>query len=491
MRDRSRASQLRQAKCVSADQPAGALASLDPIAYRRPVEECVSPSQVAEYLGTYVEAYRQEFERFTAAPPDGAGYPARAISPYLTTGALTCLIARGGTAIADFGWEPSYEWHVAGGPALMSDFEPTRVSPEVTELLRREGLLGQSIGIYRVVAPNNQIPDEEWRGVLPEPTATVSVALDDGTTIEASALDVEWRDLVARLTFGVIGPILDFHLPEAQLPYWTPAILTDLGFLPADRSAHRFFHYLELAPHVSAAAWDRQSIWARVQVDVRRDFASAPVEPGAQIRTGGRPPEWSRPTFATRIPLLADAIADLRVALDQEPPPPEDAMQALFEKHPLLLNVYGIVRPKPRFCYPETAAPNGKTHVEPDFIVVEHLVSGPRYELVEIERPGKQLSTQAGHARVDLTQAAWQIGEWKAYIANHYELIRDEFPGITNFRTSIIISRATEASFGKSEIRGWMQTARAQLAVDDILLYDDVLHRAESAYNHLIGTTAA
>jgi len=427
----------------------------------------VDASQAASYLAAYIAEYRREFERFTAAPPLGAGFPARAISPYLTTGAFTCLLARDGSAIINFGEEPQHAWHIAGGPALMPDFEPTRTPDEVTELLRREGLLGKPIGIHRIVAPGNDIPAEAWRGELPAPTSTASRELADGTTVEACELDLNWSDLVARLTFGAFGPVLDVRLNPPTSPYWAPVLVTNLGFFPADRTARRFFRYLELAPHVASAAWDEKSIWARVYADVRRDFAHAPADDGGGIRWTGDPPADAPPpppSLTTRLPLLQEAIAELRSALALDPPPKEGSLQGLLEKHPLLLNVYGRVQPKPRFEYPAHGGPTGKTFVEPDFLVIEELVSGPRYELIEIERPGKQLATQAGHARVDLTQAAWQIGEWKSYIANHYDLIRDEFPGIPNHRTTIIISRAIESSFSGSEVREWLDVARSQLS---------------------------
>jgi hypothetical protein len=454
----------------------------------------VDASHAANYLTAYIAEYRREFERFTAGPPLGAGFPPRAISPYLTTGAFTCLLARGGSAIVNFGTEPDHGWHIAGGPALMPDFEPTRTPDEVTELLRREGLLGKPIGIYRIVAPGNDIPPAAWRGELPAPTSTASRKLADGTTVEACELDLEWSDLVARLTFGAFGPVLDMRLAPPNSPYWKPVIVSNLGFFPADRSARRFFRYLELAPHVAPAAWDEQSIWVRAYADVRRDYAEAPAEEGGGIRWPGDPPANappSAPSVTTRLQPLQEAIAELRSALALDPPPDEERLQRLLEKHPLLLNVYGRVEPKPRFKYPAHGGPTGKTYVEPDFLVIEELVSGPRYELIEIERPGKQLATQAGHARVDLTQAAWQIGEWKSYIANHYDLIREEYPGIPSHRTAIIISRASESSFAGSEFREWLDVARSQLGVDDILLYDDVLRRAQTAYDRLVAAVAA
>jgi hypothetical protein len=75
-------------------------------------------------------------------------------------------------------------------------------------------------------------------------------------------------------------------------------------------------------------------------------------------------------------------------------------------------------------------------------------------------------------------------------LANHYDLIRDEFPGLPNHRTTIIISRATEASFAGSDFREWLDVARSQLGVDDILLYDDVLRRAQTAYDRLVAAVA-
>jgi hypothetical protein len=459
----------------------------------------VDASQAASYLVSYITEYRREFERFTAAPPLGAGVPARATSPYLTPGAFTCLLARDGSAIIKFGQEPQHAWHIAGGPALMPDFEPTRTPDEVTQLLRRKGILGKPIGIHRIVAPSNDIPAEAWRGELPAPTSTASRQVADGTTVEACELDLDWSDLVARLTFGAFGPVLDVRLDPPTSPYWKPIIVTDLGFFPADRSARRFFRYLELAPHRAPGAWDEQSIWARVYADVRRDFAQAPTEEGGGIRWSGEPPVGAPESLedvavedvTARLPLLEEAIAELRSALALDPSPKEESLQRLFEKHPLLLNVYGRVQPKPRFEYPAHGGPTGKTFVEPDFLVIEDLVSGPRYELIEIERPGKQLATQAGHARVDLTQAAWQIGEWKSYIDNHYDLIRDKFPGVPNHRTTIIISRATESSFAGSNFREYLDVARSQLRVDDILLYDDVLRRAQTAYDRLVAAVAA
>jgi Domain of unknown function (DUF4263) len=345
----------------------------------------------------------------------------------------------------------------------------------------------------RIVGSGERLPAAIWNGKIPRARASATADVGEGTIIEACELDVDWRELIARLTFGAFGPILDLQLADGTSPFWMPVIVQDLGFTRADRAAKRFFHHLELDPHVDDAAWDKRAIPVRVSADVRRDFIAAPLEPGGRIRVPGPQasfPVPAPPTIADQLPALASAVAELREALEADPPPDEAVMQTLFETHPVLLNVYGRVIPQPRLEYPEGGGPTRKTFVEPDFIIVEDLVSGPRYELIEIERPGKQMATAAGHSRVDLTQAAWQIAEWRAYIANHYDLIRDRYPGISmQHRSTIIISRATERSFGRAEIQSWIELARTQLRVDDILLYDDVLRRAQSALDRLVATT--
>jgi hypothetical protein len=123
----------------------------------------------------------------------------------------------------------------------MPDFEPTRTPEEVTEFLRRERLLGKSIGIYRFGAPDNDIPAEAWRGELPAPTAAASRQLADGTTVEACELNLDWSDLIARLTFGLFGPVLDLRLNPPTSPYWKPIIVTTwASFRPTEAHVGSF-----------------------------------------------------------------------------------------------------------------------------------------------------------------------------------------------------------------------------------------------------------
>lgn len=235
---------------------------------------------VAEYLTRYVEAYRAEWARFTQPPPLGAGYPALRHSPYLLAGEMYCYVATDGVAIASYAWEPPAQWFIAGGPALLTDTDPSSVPSEIERLraqARTEaGDESGSIGIYRMVG-ELEIPT--FRGVLPEPIISESTIAGGDLTLHVHEYALDWKALVARLTFGAFGPILDPHLPRAESDLWNPSITRDLGFISADPAYRRFFHYLELSPHVDGAAWDRRAIWARVHVDLRRDFAHAFTAP--------------------------------------------------------------------------------------------------------------------------------------------------------------------------------------------------------------------
>lgn len=442
-----------------------------------------------EYLQRYVEAYRAEWIRFTEPPPGGAGYPALRVSPYLLAGELICYVAVDGVAIASYESEPPGQWFIAGGPALTVDTDPTSVPPEIqslrAEARARAADQGGHIGIYRIVG---QVDTPTLRGVLPTPIAEDSATAGGDLTVRVVDYPLDWSTLVARLTFGAFGPVLDPHLPAAASDFWNPSITRDLGFMAADPAYRRFFHYLELSPHIDAAAWEPRSIWARVHVDLRRDFAhafTAPSEGGGYL---GVPPLDPRAVltdlFSDRLAGLGRAIDAFVELLDRESHGAERIFQDFLEANTVLLDVYGQIEPRPRFHYPPGDSPLGKTYVEPDFLVK---YPGQQYRLIEIERPGKQFGTQRGQASADLTQAAFQIAEWKTYIANHYDLLRERYPGIsTSCRTTIVISRATAQQLGgERDVRRLIELYSAQLGADDIVLYDDLIARAREAYDRL------
>lgn len=278
----------------------------------------------AEYLNRYVQAYRSEWARFTQAPPEGAGYPALRVSPYLSAGELFCYIATDGVAIASYAPEPNSHWYIAGGPALVTDSKPTSVPPEIERLRANARTLaaddGGFIGIYRL---GGDVDPATARGVLPEPITAESVTVGGDLRIEVAEYPLQWTDLVARLTFGAFGPILNAHLPGPDDDIWNPTIVRQLGFMAANPEHRRFFNRLELSPHVDDAAWDPRSIWARVHIDLRRDFAHAfaATQPGGYLGVSGQDPRVELiERFSDRLAALGratEALAGLEAACVQ------------------------------------------------------------------------------------------------------------------------------------------------------------------------------
>src|SRR5919198_5919695 len=170
----------------------------------------VSANDAANYLKRYAEAYRSEYDGFTKRPPVGGGYPRLPVSPYLTSPEILCYLTPDGAVVADHSWQPDYEWYIAGGPALMVDFQETRTPPEVTERLRAAGILGKNIGIYRIVGQGG-VPEEMWNGNLGEPVETAERSLAS-TRILVRRFDLDCKTLIQRLTYGALGFIIDFEL---------------------------------------------------------------------------------------------------------------------------------------------------------------------------------------------------------------------------------------------------------------------------------------
>ncbi len=440
--------------------------------------------QIAHYLAMYIRAYRDEYRLFVDSPPKGGGYPPLQVSPYLYTAQLFCLVGRDGYAIADFSRQPEYRWEIAGGPALVTDFPESRTPQEIIAVLKAEGIWGKPIGLYRIVARSG-ITDEIWRGDLGRVVASIQVQAE-GVQISVDKYNIDWLSLVQRLTFGAYGLILDVKLPEPTSPFWRPHITRDLGFVPADRNNKRFFHYLELDPHLDDAAWDERSIPTRISVDLRRDFANSFAErhhdAGGTISFGA-PKLWVE-RFHDRLRIFVDTISQFARLLSEKPDAEESVFHQFLELNPIMLDAYGDIKSKPRFVYPPGESPLGKEYVEPDFIVC---YPNNSYKLIELERPSKSLGTKRGEPRADITQAAFQIAEWKTYILKHYDQIRQEFPGLSlDHRTMIVISRATEKSVGTGrEVREYLELVKNQLKVDEVFTYDDLVERAASAYARL------
>jgi hypothetical protein len=126
-----------------------------------------------------------------------------------------------------------------------------------------------------------------------------------------------------------------------------------------------------------------------------------------------------------------------------------------------------------------------KEYLEPDFII---RLPGDSCKIVELEKPGKRMATKQGQPRAEVGQGAFQLAEFRDYILNHYDQIKEEFPGINIRSTSmLVISRATEESVGKGrEVRRYMDLVAQQYRVGEVFLYDDLVNRAKQAYTQLV-----
>lgn len=181
---------------------------------------------------------------------------------------------------------------------------------------------------------------------------------------------------------------------------------------------------------------------------------------------------------------LEKIIDDFRQLLFKNTYSDERIFHDFLYKNSILLDVYGDVYSKPKFEYPPNASPLGKKYIEPDFIIQ---YPDKSYMLVELERASKKVSTIQGQPRSEFTQASFQIAEWKTYIAENYNLVKDRYPGISvNCRSMLIISRNFDENFGRwYSIEECKKHLKMQYRVDYIYTYDDILNRANDAFLNL------
>ncbi len=444
---------------------------------------------VSTFLFAYAARYREAYAKATAAPPEGPGYPAMLNSPYLRSAHFEVYVARDGVVVNEIGNEPAHAWYVAGGPALKVDFEPSRTPQWVDETLKRNGLYGKPIGIYRIVA-NNYIPSPVWRGRIRGIARTIDLR-DEATDINLSLKEVSisLKELVSCLSFGAYGVVLDINLPTPKSPIGESNLFRNFGVFPADLNDRRFFSHLEIHGQSDECAWDPRIINLRVQQDIRRDMANAladPTQSGGGTMSSGAGPSWLE-TYSNRMETLNTAIADLRAALLTNGDGVEAVFHDVLQKHPLLLDVYGTCESKPQFKYPSgKTSPIGKVSLEPDFLIA---YPDQSYKLIEIERPSKGISTTQGQPRAELGQAVFQTAEWKHFIATHYQVLQQRYPGIqSKCKTSVIMSRSNQQSFKNiDDIQEYKGLIMGQYNIDEFLTFDDLYDRACTAYTLLSG----
>jgi hypothetical protein len=165
----------------------------------------------------------------------------------------------------------------------------------------------------------------------------------------------------------------------------------------------------------------------------------------------------------------------------------EIVFQEFLEAHPELLDLYGRVIPQPRFSYPAGTSPIGKSYVEPDFVIS---YNDGTYRIVEIERPNKRISTSRGQPRSEVTQAVFQLSEFRTFIEDHANVLQSDFPGIraSGCRYTLIIGRkeiSPESPFCNFE--NLRAHVRGTYRADDVWVFDDLIDRARTALDAFRG----
>jgi hypothetical protein len=431
----------------------------------------IDARQVADYLIRYIERYRQTYAKFIDPPPAGHGYPDLHISPYLYSTELNCYLADDGYAIWD-GWEvadPTKAIRVAP-PDSRTEAEIRALEGRIFPVLSVQNLSAQ--GAIRFCR-------------MPGPTVAITETFKGTTRLNVRQYATDIQSLLLMLTLGcnVIAEPMSTINQGPTNDFWVPNTLRNATFCSQGDVYARFYHYLQVSRYLDESAWEPRTIWARVRVDLVQDFLSAlDIESrpdGATIGYG----RYGDIAF-DRLSLLGRAIDRFQELLKERGDAPESVFHDFLASNPVLLDAYGTPVSKPRWHYPEGESPLGKTYVEPDFVMKYH---GGGYKLIELERPSKRLATTQGQPRAEVTQATFQIAEWRAFIDHHYPEIKDKLPHITSrCPAMVVISRTSEKAVGAGrDFEAYLQLLNANYPGIEFYTYDDIVIRAREMYARL------
>jgi hypothetical protein len=450
------------------------------------------------YLKEYITKYRATYNNYIAEPPIGGGYPNLVISSYLNASHIKCFIASDGVIITDTSNPPENQWWVAGGPALMVDKKESVTPAWVKDFLKEAELDGKFIGIYGING-GKEVPADYWQGrVIFQEGLELEV---NETLVTVCKVNYSTADLLKRMTFGALGYILDFPLPDRNSPPCIPITIYKMGFLTADRKNRKFYRMMEIYPHLDKAVWDLSSIDFRVDYDVSRDFkrrltSALENEYGGLIylANGNRILlESMRKELVTkssesadkRLPDLANKLKDCINEFSRLLESSGDEVEAIYHdylvQNPILLDAYATAMSKPEFKYPP-GAPYKKSSVIPDFLLK---YPDGKYKLVEIERPNKKFTTKQDVQGAEFTQARNQINEWFDYIREYYELLKFQYPDINRYCKSALI-------YGRSENLSMIARRHLEIGLEptELYTYDDLLSKAKQLHASLINLIA-
>lgn len=386
-------------------------------------------------------------------------------SPFLENRPIRIIVCRDGVAFLSTQPEPPPGWYIAGGPALMADSNPTRTSAAVRNKIRNAGLEGKSIGIYRIIVPDPWL-ERHWHNLAPPMVTSFSPPTAKPIDIEIYAVDI--NEIVRYLTFGVFGGALPLPFESNPSP-WEIGGLFRIGFTTADRNHRRFLNYFRIIQTTKLQHFLDYLSNRNAAADIDSLFR---LQVGGGYLDVGKPSNGSRAEITLRN--TAQAIDELIRILEQEPHAEERRFQILLERNPLILDrdAESVVS-RPKFRCPPGEQINGKSYVEPDFV----LKKGSTYVVVEIERAAKPIQRREGQPMSTVTQAVHQLAEFRSYISKYSSLLQDRFPGMRSANTKYWIIIGRSSSLREEDA---LELARSTFAVDEFLTFDELVERARS-----------
>jgi hypothetical protein len=154
---------------------------------------------------------------------------------------------------------------------------------------------------------------------------------------------------------------------------------------------------------------------------------------------------------------VVGAFRDLVESADREAP-----LQDFLREHPALLTL-DAAQVHPKFQL-------GNDYVT-DFVLD---MGNEEYVLVEIEAATRPLYTRDGNASAEFNHAVQQVEDWRTWIADASEYIRQRLPGIVEPECWVVIGRRPNDEDSRKR---WSRRQRT-LARIKVFTYDDLVDKA-------------
>lgn len=397
----------------------------------------------------------------------------RKLNPFLGRKDALIYLCSDGLIQLEINPSPEPFWYIIGGPALIADTEPSRTPQWVHDVIRGQNLVGKNIGMYRVVGSADELEPIWNRKQTWKTTATLRYR---NKLYKFISVDANWRQTLSVITYGVFNPIIKLPPIQSDQDAWDFIEIHNIGFLTADRRLKAMVSYLRVVPMepIGLASYSQPSTLAAMDFGRWLD-ASQHETTGGHLKIGSTAHGG---IIISKLEALEASISGLRILLNNKLDATEEEVHQFLVNHPILLDVYSDVSSKPPFLYPETSNNNEKKFVVPDFVLRQ---SDGRYVIIEIERPSKRLMIQCGQPSSKITQAAFQIVEFRTFVRDHHSVLQDRFPGIQqDVEYWLIVGRINQLSRANA-----LDQLRNTYNVNRVFTYDDVLTRAETVLRNL------